>query len=90
MDAIVILEFRMVTNLNTRDESTSKDSREGLDAEQNSDDKWGEHNKSTRRDHLLDGCISGDLDTSCIVRLSCALHESRDGVELPADFLHHL
>ena len=78
------------TNLDTRNKSTSKNSREGLNTKQDPNNKRGEHDKCTWGDHLLDGCISGDLDTRCIIRLGGALHEPRDGVELPADFLNHL
>uniref|UniRef100_A0A0A9CXE4 Vpp1 n=1 Tax=Arundo donax TaxID=35708 RepID=A0A0A9CXE4_ARUDO len=77
-------------NLNTRDKSTSENPREGLNTKQDTNNKRGEHDKCTRGDHLLDGCISGDLDTRRIVRLGGALHDPRYGIELPADFLNHL
>ncbi|OAY62630.1 hypothetical protein ACMD2_07589 [Ananas comosus] len=78
-----------VTNLNTRNKSARKNSREGFDAEEDPDDEWGEHDKGAGRDHLLNGGISGDLDAIGIIGLSSSLHEAGNGVELPSDFLDH-
>lgn len=80
----------MINYLNTGDERSSKDTRKSFNAKENTDNQRGEHDESARWNHLLDGSIRRDLDTSCVVRLSGALHEPWDGVELAANFLHHL
>lgn len=39
----------------------------------------------TRRDHLAQGAVSGDLDAAAVVGAGSALHEAVDGVELAAN-----
>ncbi|KAM2588017.1 hypothetical protein TB1_045131 [Malus domestica] len=39
--------------------------------------------------HLLNGCISGDLETGSIVGLNSTFHETWNDIELHVDFLNH-
>nr|GMC58631.1 inorganic pyrophosphatase [Ipomoea batatas] len=76
---IVSVKDSLKHYLYTRDEGSSEDTRQGFHAKEDPDNEGSEHDKSTRRDHLLDRGISGDLNAGGIVGLGCAFHEAGDG-----------
>ncbi|GER44109.1 catenin alpha-1 [Striga asiatica] len=77
------------TYLHTGNKGPGKNTGQSLDAKKRPDNQGSQHDKGARRDHLLNGSIGRDLHTGSIIGLGMTLHEARDCVELPADFLHH-
>ena len=76
--------------LDTGDQCAGEKSRERADSEEGAGDQRREQHQRSGRHHLLERRVRGDPDAARVVRRGAALHQPRDGDELPADLLHHL
>eukprot|EP00162_Nutomonas_longa_P014822 comp22108_c0_seq4/m.51444 comp22108_c0_seq4/g.51444 ORF comp22108_c0_seq4/g.51444 comp22108_c0_seq4/m.51444 type:complete len:331 (-) comp22108_c0_seq4:137-1129(-) len=76
-------------HLHRRNERADKHARKSLDTEEEANNERGEHDKRTRRKHLLERRIGRDLDAAAVVGGRCALHEALDRAELLAHLLDH-
>ena len=82
--------IRCHTYLDTGNQCAGEQSRERADSEEGAGDQRREQHQRSGRHHLHERRVRGDPDAAGVVRRGAALHQPRDGDELPADLLHHL